>query len=591
MRTRTSSRILRRSSRRSIPTPRAQEFLNEHASFPSVGDDIIVKWVVNGRCVWWPATVTSLQEPRGNKCSGEVLYHRLEDYDAIQTKVMFSTSFEQQRFIRSVESESTSSDTNNCSWLFSDESVPESDKSSNESSSPCSSPSSSRAKRANGSRSTPLRSRGGQLGKRRSHQPELHSEALKRQDCKRSDSGASTVVKSQNNESTKQTEDKESAVVGNSATNKNVVPSAEDVDLRLRIQVIERQLQDVAPKSSSFSSPAVSVIVSLRWALLRYLEKPLRLTQLPEMNEHGLVSQEVAVSAQCDYETFREIGAVLAKEHKCAFDDPCKSRVAFSPAFQTMQSGSTASDNLNILFATLADLASFLGLRDDNDFEHVLSKEVVTDATCLLRVLGTVSVENVGDEDGKSHKYSTSTTNPPTTMSSQSANSSSVSKTNPVLRLFIGSCPLVYEPISPTENVTSTSNVDNNQMFRSTLFQQECRHFCPVQKCYRMPWTVKHINSRMMVNSFFHLDGTTEKEQLKKYFLLTWTQQPAPSPVKWTRDVHRSGINSPGYNLQSIPTIVFLSNRIVRSLVGILDEHIETFMTIRSMIHSLSSFK
>ena len=271
------------------------------------------------------------------------------------------------------------------------------------------------------------------------------------------------------------------------------------------------------------------------------------------------------------------------------FDNPWDSRVAFSPAFQTLQSGSSASNNLIILFSTLADLASFLGLRDDNDFEHVLSKEVVTDATCLLRVLGTVSIGDVIEEEGKS--VSTSTTSAPTAMSSQSANSSSVSKTNPVVRLFVGSCPLMYQPSPSTANVNSTNNDDNNLMFRSTLFQQECRHFCPVQKCYRMPWTVKHVNSRLTVNSFFHLDGTTEKEQLQKYFLLTWTRQPAPSPVKWTRDVHNIGSNSPGCLRLSIPTVVFSSNRTVRSLVGILDEHIETFMKIRSMIHSFSSFK
>lgn len=563
--------------------------MTQRSTFPSVGNEIIVKWVLNGRRVWWPATVTSVQQPRGNKCSGEVVYHKLDDYDAIQTKVLFSTSSQQQRFVTSIESESSPSDANNSSWLFSDESVPESDESSNESSSPSSSPSSSRAKRVNRSRSTPLRPREGRIGKRRSHQ--VPSEAQKNQDCKSSDSAASTVVKSQDNESTQQKEDKESAIDGNSATNNIVVPSAENIDLRLRIQLIERQLQNVAPKSSSFSSPALSVIVSLRWAMLRCLEKPLRLAQLPGLDEHGLVAQEVAVSAQCDYETFREIAAVLAKEHKCAFDSPSNSRVAFSPAFQTMQSGSSASNNLNILFSTLADLASFLGVRDDNDFELILSKEVLTDETCLLRVLGTFNVENVGGEEGMSHKYSTSTTSPTRTISTQSANSSSVSKNNPVLRLFVGSCPVVYQPSPPVAHVNSTSDDDNNEMFRSTLFQQECRHFCAVQKCYRMPWTVKHINSRLMVNSSFHMDGTIEKEQLKKYFLLTWTRQPAPSAVKWTRDVHNVGRNSPGCIRLSIPTVMFSSNRNVRSLVGILDEHIETFMKIRSTIHSLSSFK
>ena len=124
----------------------------------------------------------------------------------------------------------------------------------------------------------------------------------------------------------------------------------------------------------------------------------------------------------------------------------------------------------------------------------------------------------------------------------------------------------------------------------------------PHQKCFREPWTTKKIETKMYTNCSFDLDGTVDKKQLKNYFVLTWSRQATPSVVKWTRDVHEVANNSPvdvhevannspGCLRLSVPTVLFTSNRNVRSLVPILDNNIETFMKVRSKMHSLSSFK
>ena len=64
------------------------------AKFPSVGDDIKVKWMVDGRTVLWPATVTSIEyhNPCDRKCRGELSYDKLGQYTPIETPVVFTIS-------------------------------------------------------------------------------------------------------------------------------------------------------------------------------------------------------------------------------------------------------------------------------------------------------------------------------------------------------------------------------------------------------------------------------------------------------------------------------------------------------------------
>ena len=98
---------LRRSRRRSVYTTRACQYKEgqKRPVFPSIGDEIKVKWVWNEHPVWWPATVISINNTRQKARTGELLYHKLGDYDSSQATVLFSLSSSKQRFVRSIDSD------------------------------------------------------------------------------------------------------------------------------------------------------------------------------------------------------------------------------------------------------------------------------------------------------------------------------------------------------------------------------------------------------------------------------------------------------------------------------------------------------
>ena len=90
---------------------------------------------LESRVVWWPATVLSIQpySTRQRTCAGELLYHKFERYEAVQTSVVFTAS----STYRNVSSDRDSLYETECeqsSWLFSNEN--QSDGAGNESPSP-----------------------------------------------------------------------------------------------------------------------------------------------------------------------------------------------------------------------------------------------------------------------------------------------------------------------------------------------------------------------------------------------------------------------------------------------------------------------
>lgn len=514
-----------------------------------------MKWDVDGKSVWWPATVTSISNS-GSSRNAILFYHKYAKYEATDAAVLFTTSSTKQRFVRSVDGgDHNESDTS--SWVYSDECLTDEANSSDR-----------RAMRPTKQRSSLLTTVHNATGQKAHSNYRRSTKAAKSSSHNevgnRVCGASSKPVKSEEEAASEQQKE----------------------DLSLRIQLLERRVQDLSSKGSAvISSNTLSVIVSLRWALLRSLDKPLRPAMQPSLDQYGVAPQELSVTAQCDYQTFREIAAVLAKEHKCLSINSSNSRVAFSPTFQTTQSGSSASDNMNILFSSLADITTFLRIRDDSDYDKILSKEVISESKNILRILGTYVIKDVDDkcEDSDLH---------PSGASTSTSSVSALSESRRFLWLFVGSAPVNFREVMARKGGLSHPDDDTEEeRFTSTLFQQECRHFCTTQKCFRMPWTTKNIESRMSVNCSFDLDGTVDKEQLKQHFVLNWSRQAAPSGVKWTRDVQDVGNNAPGCLRLTIPAIMVTSNKNVRSLVSILDNRIETFMNVRSRMHNVSSFK
>ena len=165
---------------------------------------------------------------------------------------------------------------------------------------------------------------------------------------------------------------------------------------------------------------------------------------------------------------------------------------------------------------------------------------------------------------------------------------SATSEKHSTIQLFVGSAPVNYENQT---SVGASERITEQSRYSSTILMQTCKHFSSVQKCYCTPWKVRNVHTDLSVNCSFDMDGTVPKAQLERFFIMNWSRQAAPSSFKWTRDVHDSGNNTPGMLKLSIPFVLLTSNRNVSALVSILDNHIETFMRLRSTLHSSSSFK
>lgn len=589
---------IRRSNRRSIPSSRAQQYQevqrNERPSFPAVSDVIKVKWVVDDRSIWWPATVLSIASAssRRRERSGKILYHKLGLYQSVENSVTFSFSGSNLRFVTSIGSGNEQGDTQS-SWIYFDEHVSDSEDS-------CSTETEA-SSRADSSGTGPVNRRGN--GADRYHQQPRIARTIQ----KRHSSGKShnSIITTEGKEEVPPADDDPSgdskqeatldqpennsgdndAIGGNGSGpdvfGRSLTPVFEETNFGLRLQLLEHKVQVAnMTGNASVTSSTLSVIVSLRWALLRALERPLKNVQLPSLDHNGLAHQNLSVNVHCDYYSFREIASMLAQEHRFACEDPKKSRVAFSPGYNTIQSGSSAVNDLNIVFTCLGDLTSFLRIRDENDFESILTKEVVTENQNLLRILGTFTIS----ETDQANSIRDSSTGSSSTIS-VSVSSESVS----AIRLFVGSSPVNFFPAATSDATASTAQ--KKEFYQSIIFEQECKHFCLNQKCYRTPWKPQNIQSTLTITSPFHMDGTIERSELDKYFLLNWSRQPSPSHVKWTKDVQDVGINTPGILRLSLPSIFFSSRRSVRSLVSLFDKHIETFMKMRSYLHNNSSFR
>ena len=228
------------------------------------------------------------------------------------------------------------------------------------------------------------------------------------------------------------------------------------------------------------------------------MEKPLKNTNLPDLSRYVVAADFLYITVECDYYTFREISSSIAKEYNCASEDRKESRIVFSPSCQTTQSGSSAANDLNIIFSCLVDLTTFLRIRDEKDYEAIICKEILTEESNMLRVLGTFSSGDAEDDITESNSATMITTRSVSAMSEETWK----------LILFVGSAPINYVEDIPVlhEDCSRTNDVGIN--FRYAVLQQELKHFHSGQKRYRTPWTTQKVRSRISVRSALDMDGT-----------------------------------------------------------------------------------
>ena len=97
------------------------------------------------------------------------------------------------------------------------------------------------------------------------------------------------------------------------ANDNNTLESNEIRDLKSRISQLERifisgtsaRISRGVVSPSSQSTSVSSVILFLRWALLKSIEKPLKRLNLPDLGKYGIGRTTIVVNTKCDHITFK----------------------------------------------------------------------------------------------------------------------------------------------------------------------------------------------------------------------------------------------------------------------------------------------
>lgn len=358
--------------------------------------------------------------------------------------------------------------------------------------------------------------------------------------------------------------------------------------LHVRISLLERNLNDLMQNSRlhSLNLASTAVLLALKWSLLRKLEVPLSPSRLPSVNKHGVLISTLTVKSNCDSLAFRDISAFLAKKHSVQMTQSTSrnnssSRILFHPSYQVTQSGSAGVQDQYIVFSTLSDLMDLLGIRDEVDYERILTKELITEKSNVIRIVGSLKV--VGNQMNITSDPSSSRS---------SSNESMSQTTGSVLRLFPGFSPCSLEingrsKHRSSEEVTTNDSMPRRQSYSSFVFDQQCRHFSNELNCYRTAWKAHGVTSTFHI----HQDDIGRRsnsdlgvQDLQNFFVLHWSRMKSPSSSKWTRDTHVTQNACPGDLCLSLPVVYSSSRRNVAGLSELLDRHIENIMDLRTCL-------
>ena len=649
---------VRRSRRVPVQTSISKEYMAEVTAarnpIPYEGDGISVKWILSGEEIWWPATVLSV-DPHTNRsrsCRGVLLYHKLKHYQTERANVEFSyVQKSGERLVSTtIGREQSHMRKEGSSWIYIDENVTDDGKYQSGSSSSQSQlniintdrtsdtqiplptiitapiladntdhidvnferhderhkskRSSSRTLSLNNEKAVSLTPRK-EITRSRQRRNSSTAPHLKVAPTSPDNSsivnvamkGAISVPAGDNGNDLPNSPSlikKEDKLQSENRNNTNEHISMDRIEMRMYL--MERNLANVMKdKELSLPSSTEAVLVALRWSFLRILEKPLKPLQIPDLTKYGIASNVVTAKCECDYNGFKDITSYLGRVYASSTASNRDSRVVFSPSYSTVQSGSFAVKDMRVIFSTLADICSLLGVREEEDYEKMLSKEVQSESTSLLRLVGTFRVL---DSNSTSPNDSTLQIEDHTATSSQSANATSSSSS--CIQVFLGTAPVVHnvekdenlkivkaEDTKPSAgNQSHHHELDLETEFRSVVFEQKCDHFSISKMCFQTKWMVKHISSKLNVTCRFDPDGGISCGKLSDHIVLKWSRQPAPSNTKWTSDIQYTAGNSPGTLHLSIPTLFMTARHNVEAVSYILDEWVETFMTQYSMIRS-----
>lgn len=624
---------------------RPQHASRAHSSFPSRLDTIKVQWFVNNETIWWPASVVRIDDTvtSSNRRQAELLYKPIGAYKQELTKVLFTIEAgTSQRMVSTIYKNTASQDVS--SWMFMNEHLttnddasvpPEStfgdvDTRSIEPTVPVEgdlSPSTANKSQLNYTQQQ-------HQSRHPSHEDSPNTSFhCTRQDTvpkKRASTGtpqkstrrkthrdsAGEISAGRNEQFLTHLENKEADATNDCDDNLSTphaprsyqtpLTSNGDTtvtsDLLTRIDTLEKTVtlllnnnspQDPPsmhmnyappiPLPSSTSPHVDAVKLSLKWLLLKKVEKTSKPPASLDLSVRGVAGTVVTVNCDCDYTVFKEIAASLAQKHCPALangsSSSTKSRIRFHPKYARTQCDSTSVDNLSISFTSLSDVMDFLNVRDERDYEKILCSEVHNSRDTFLQIFGTMEVlptaanldtlrTEAGDQSSQLHSATASSSHP----SSSSARMETID-------ISIGSAP---HTLVTRDDITAPHPAANVP-FQLYIFRQNCRNFSDLQGCYRTVWTCSKKSTHLTINSD---EGIQRPADKSKFFVLQWTQVKPPSTKKWSRDTHNVLCPIPGQIVLSLPVVFTASRPNVQSIAELLDDNIDDILIQRVKLKS-----
>ena len=537
----------------------------QRKNVPNEGDDILVKWMINDTVLWWPATVITVLPASTSKTAsaftGIINYEAYGRYQRQSADVVFLVD-EKGAEKRLKHREGDNQEV--CSWVYAEqggqEDAPTSRIKKQRRSTPSSFKDSSgsvtsasysdkhveakheaeavfRSRRNRRQRAVPL-----------SNQPPSNQDKLHQ----------TTPTEEKHEEI--QPDTRSSGVVGSPGNSRRTE------DLANRIQLIERRLStynnqpviESAGTAVKHRDGVHGVIVPLRWALLKKFQVPIK----PKRNAGytaGFTVDATAASTSCTLTSFISVcGHIIStfnEKSPGSSDQLSGNRITFSPTLNKIFSGSSALSNIAVYFTTLSDVCHFLGVNDEDDYEKLICKEVVSNSNPLIRVVGVLST-------------------PITSASSSSVQtdgSEKSSTTAPRNNIFIGT--------SAVTDCREDTAPCRNEIVNTTLLYQEARNWDQLSSIYESKWASEHRVSERQV----HVDEDSDPLSLRtKFFILHWSKDQLPASSIWSADVFQTSSSVPGTVTLSIPILTSSNVYIVNSLSSLLDRFIEQIMDDRS---------
>lgn len=566
--------------------------------FPSKLDTIEVQWIVGNETIWWPARVLDISTSTGtdntDQCiRGKLLYSALRSYGQEVSHVLFSVEKSSgQGLVTTLQDNLPQSQTS--SWIF--KSIYDAGSNGDTDAS-----GSSHAF----SDSTPDLTKDVQLNRKRIS-GNFAKQSTKKKRQKSSGEDVSPVNRPHSDDVHTKFDglhnDKHSQRVPGGAQ------SQEDSDIRRRLQQLEDSVQVLTRPtpipttipSDTVPPPASSVLLTLKWLLLKKIEKPLKPQVLMDISLHGVACTVLTVKCDCDILAFRAIASSLAKRHNPTLvehgSSAPSSRIKFHPDYARTQCHSNGVDNLSISFTSFSDVMQLLSVHDEDDFERVLSSEVQTQSLSLLQIIGTLELADVSPSgDGnldipRNNSIHEQPVRHSDTVQPVSTTVTSVSRLHPKpepptkavpmlksMNIYVGSSPI-------TELSNSKSSVVSPRIeapYFSHIFRQTCHNFNELQGCYQSQWTISRKRTHFKVNT---PEGLQQPPDNSKFFVLQWCQVKPPSTKKWSRDSHLFSCPRPGHLEMSIPAVFTSSSRNTKSLAALLDKTIEEILKQRILM-------